>query len=64
MRKINDMGLVYGDIRLINAEDLLMVRRNLMDKDEVRQMNVNMLVDSGAYMLTINENIQEILQFS
>ena len=41
-----------------------MVRRNLMDKDEVRQMNVNMLVDSGVYMLTINDNIQEILQFS
>ena len=56
------MGLVYADIELINGDDLAMVRRNLMDKDEVKRMWVNALVDTGAIMLCINENIQEQLQ--
>jgi clan AA aspartic protease len=57
------MGLTYADIELINGGDLEMVRRNLMDIDEVKRMHVDMLVDSGAYMMAINENIQEQLQF-
>lgn len=57
------MGLVYAEVELINADDLAMVRRNIIGKDEVRHMFVNMLVDTGAYMLCINENIQEQLQF-
>jgi clan AA aspartic protease len=57
----NNMGLVYADIELINSGDLEMVRRNLIDQDEVRHININMLADSGAYMMAINENIQEYL---
>ena len=56
------MGLVYADIELINADDMALVRRSLMDKDEVKHMHINMLVDSGAYMMAINESIQEQLQ--
>ena len=57
------MGLVYAEITLINGEDLILAKRNIIGEDEIRQMNVNMLVDSGAYMLAINETIQEQLQF-
>lgn len=56
------MGLVYAEIELINAGDIEMVRRGYMDKDEIKKMHANMLVDTGAYMLCINENIQEQLQ--
>ena len=56
------MGLVYAEIELINSDDLALVRRNLLDKDEVKKMRVNMLVDSGAYMMAINEAVQEVLQ--
>lgn len=56
------MGLVYADIELVNTGDLEMVRRYMMDKDEVKHMYVNMLVDSGAYNLCINETIQSQLQ--
>ena len=56
------MGLAYADIELINADDLALVRRNLLDKDEVKKMRVSMLADSGAYMMAINESIQEQLQ--
>jgi predicted aspartyl protease len=54
--------MVYADIELINSGDVEMVRRNLMDKDDIKRMHVNMLVDSGAYMMAINETIQEQLQ--
>lgn len=57
------MGLVHAEIELINGDDLSMVRRHMMDEDEVRKMYVTMLVDSGAYNLCINEVIQEQLQF-
>jgi clan AA aspartic protease len=56
------MGLIYAEIELINAGDLEMVRRNFMDQDEVKRMNVNMLVDTGSIYMCINENIQEQLQ--
>ncbi|MBK6565090.1 MAG: retroviral-like aspartic protease family protein [Saprospiraceae bacterium] len=57
------MGLIHAEIELINGGDLEMVRRNLMNPDEVKRMYVNMLVDTGAYNLCINEVIQEQLQF-
>jgi clan AA aspartic protease len=55
------MGLVYADIELINSDDLAMVRRSLIDKDDVRHMHINTLVDTGAYMMAINESIQSYL---
>jgi len=58
------MGMIYADIELINAGDIEMVKRGYMDKDEVKRMHVNALVDTGAYMLCINENIKEQLQLS
>ncbi len=52
---------MYAEITLINQNDLAMVKRNIIDSDEVRKINVNMLVDSGAYQMAINEPIQEQL---
>jgi|ERR1035438_2035774 clan AA aspartic protease len=56
------MGEIFAEIELINVGDMEMERRHLMDKADVKHIRVNMLVDSGAYMLTINESIQEVLQ--
>ena len=56
------MGLVYADITLINGEDLILAKRHIIGEDEIKQMTVNMLVDSGAYMMAINETIQEQLK--
>ena len=56
------MGLIYADIELINGEDIVMARRRYMDKDEIKRLHINILVDTGSYMLAINENIQEILK--
>ena len=57
------MGLVYAEIELINGEDLTLERRNLIGSDEVRRMTVTMLVDTGWYMLCINEEIQAQMKF-
>lgn len=57
------MGHVFAEIELINGFDLEMSRRNLIDKDEVKRMAVSAMVDTGAIMLCINENIQQQLQF-
>ena len=55
------MGLVYAEIEIINGSDLVLSKRNLIEKDEVRRMNINILVDTGSYYLCINETIQEQL---
>ena len=55
------MGLVYADIELLNADDLALVRRNLMDMDDIKRIQLSMLVDTGSYLMAINENIQSIL---
>jgi clan AA aspartic protease len=56
------MGLVYAEIELINGGDIELARRGYIDKDEIKRMFVTVLVDTGSYMLAINENIQEQLQ--
>ncbi|MBY0425002.1 MAG: hypothetical protein K2Q22_05130 [Cytophagales bacterium] len=56
------MGPVYAEIELINSGDLGMVKRGYMDKDDVKRIWVNALVDKRTYMLCINEKIKEQLQ--
>ena len=53
--------MVYADITLINSDDLGMAKRHIIGQEEIRQMTVRMVVDSGAYMMAINETIQEQL---
>ena len=51
------MGLTYATLEVINAIDSGMVRRKLMPEADVRRETVRMLVDSGAYMLCLNEHL-------
>lgn len=57
------MGLIYADIELINGFDLEMARRHMIGEEDVKRMPLNIMVDTGSYMLAINESIQEQLQF-
>ncbi|NQU20707.1 MAG: clan AA aspartic protease [Candidatus Nealsonbacteria bacterium] len=52
------MGLAGAEIELINSDDLALVRRGHLQEGDIRRMRVTALVDSGAYMLVINENIR------
>jgi len=58
------MGAVYADITLINGGDIEMAKRSVIGEEEIKQMTVRMLVDSGAYMMGINQTIQEQLRLS
>jgi len=60
-QKKNFMGIVHAEIELISGEDLMAARRHIIGEDEVRKTRVTMLVDSGAYQMAINENIQSYL---
>jgi len=55
------MGHVYADITLQNSVDVVLAKRGKIPNEEVRQMNVKALVDSGAMTLTINEEIAQKL---
>lgn len=55
---------MYAAVELINAEDIGLARRNIIGDDEVKRMHVNILVDSGAYMMAVNDTIQEQLNLA
>jgi len=59
-----DVGLVYAEIELISGDDLVLHRRGFLPEHQIKRMKVNALVDSGAYMLVINEHIKEQLDLS
>lgn len=52
------MGLVHAEIELINGLDAALCNAGRLDKEDVRKMKVLVLVDSGAYMMAINKDIQ------
>lgn len=52
------MGLVYAEIELISGDDLALHRRGYIREEEIKRLKVNALVDSGAYMLAINEHVK------
>ena len=57
------MDFIYADIELINSEDIALVKRGLIRREEIKQIKVSMTVNTGAFMMAINENIQSQLQF-
>lgn len=56
------MGVVYAEIELINSDDMALARKFIIGEEEIKRMRIKMLVDSGAWMLCINENIQSVLK--
>jgi len=57
------MSPIYAELELINAWELEAVRKNLMDETDVKRTKVKAVVNTGAIMLVINEELQEALQF-
>jgi clan AA aspartic protease len=55
------MGHVYANVTLSNTFDVALVQRGDIPPENVRKMNVKVMVDSGARTLTINEEIAETL---
>jgi len=55
------MGFVYEEITLKNAIDVGNCGRGFIKEQEVRQITVQALVDTGAATLVINEDIRQKL---
>lgn len=55
------MGLVYADIELLSADDLALHRRGYLPEEEIKRVRVTAMVDTGAYMLVINDHIKQQL---
>ena len=56
------MGVVFAEIELINDNDLAFARKGYIEDEEVKRVTISIRVDTGADMLCISQNIQEILQ--
>ena len=52
------MGLVHAEIELISGDDLTLFRKGYIKKEQIKAMTVTVLVDSGAYMLAINQTVK------
>jgi clan AA aspartic protease len=52
------MGLIYEEFELLNAGDIYAAKMGYIKEDQVKKVKAQLLVDSGAYMLAINENVR------
>jgi clan AA aspartic protease len=55
------MGMIYATLDLFNSEDIMAARRHYIGEEEIRQMPVKMLVDTGSEYTCINETVKEQL---
>jgi len=56
------MGYVYADIELTNEEDLTLNRHGYLPDNEIKKITSRALVDSGAYDLILNQEVQDKLK--
>jgi len=57
----NGMGYVYAEIQLTNEGDVELNYRGLLPEDQIRRVTTTALVDTGAWDLVINEEVQQQL---
>ncbi|HUE82304.1 MAG TPA: retroviral-like aspartic protease family protein [Pyrinomonadaceae bacterium] len=55
------MGLVYAEIELVSVDDIVLHRRGFLPDDKIKRLTVNALVDTGAYMLIVTDQIRKQL---
>ena len=55
------MGLIYADLELVSSDDIALERKGYINKEDIKKEYVKALVDSGAYMMCINEHIKSQL---
>ena len=55
------IGIFRQEVEIINANDKALLKAGYIKESEVRQMKVEMMVDTGAYMICINEELKNQL---
>jgi len=61
MKTGDGMGTIKAEIELVNPNDLALLDDKKIPQKAVRKMTITALVDTGAYMLCINEPIRQQL---
>ena len=56
-----EMGYVYADIELVNEDDVALHRHGILPENEIKRITCRVLVDTGAWDLVINEEVQKQL---
>jgi clan AA aspartic protease len=51
------MGKIFANIIIQNADDSALSRRGYINENEIRALSLNILIDTGAYNLAINDRI-------
>jgi len=51
------MGMIYEDLVLKNSWDVTNAHRGIISESQIRQVNVNALVDTGAFYMIITEEV-------
>ena len=57
----NGRGYVYAEIELTNEDDVVLHRHGVLPENQIKKITCKALVDSGAWDLVINEEIQKQL---
>src|SRR6185295_16193620 len=57
----NGMGYVYAEIELVNEDDMVLHRHGMLPQNEIKRVTCKVLVDTGAWDLVINEEVQKRL---
>ena len=55
------IGIFRQEVEIINANDKALLKAGYIKESEVRQMKVEMMVDTGEYMICINEALKNQL---
>jgi len=55
------MGTFYEKITLGNGGDVVLAKRGYIPKEKIRAVEVEAMPDTGAWMLVINEEVQQQL---
>src|SRR5687768_1849999 len=55
------MGKVMAKVKIINPDDQGLVRRGQLRPDQIRTLELDMLVDTGAVMPALPEEVVEML---
>jgi len=58
------MGLTYAEITLASGTDYGLFKSGQLPEEKVKKLTVKALVDSGAFMLVINEAIKRQLDLA
>lgn len=51
------MGFIKATLEIANSLDMGMARKGLIKREAIRKSDVELLVDTGAYNLSINEKL-------